>query len=102
MIDDGIDGESGRTVDLQFSGDVSPVGDDRIDRDAEMVGDLLVGHALNEADHHVLFAFAQRISVFPALADHARDLGRHVVLLHLLLQPPDGGDEDRLLDLSML
>ena len=85
MVDDGVDGESSRTVNLQFPCNVAPMGDDGIDGNAEMVGDFLVGHSLDEADHHVLFAFAQRISVFPALADHARDLGRHVVLLHLLL-----------------
>ena len=57
-IDDGVDGEAGGTVNLQFAGDVAAVGDDGVDGDAEVVGNLLVRHALHQGDNHILFAVA--------------------------------------------
>ena len=61
MIDDGVDGESGRTMDLQFSGDIPSVGDDGVGGNAQMVGNLLVGHSLYQADDDILLAVAERI-----------------------------------------
>ena len=101
MIDDGIDGESGRTMDLQFPGDIPPVCDDGIGGNAQMVGNLLVGHSLHQTDDDILLTVAEGIGIVGILIDHARDLGRDIVLPCLSLHPFDGRDENRLLDLGM-
>ncbi len=43
FIDDGINGEPGRGVYIQFAGDVPTMGGDGMDRDEQAVGNLLVG-----------------------------------------------------------
>lgn len=71
-------------MDLQLGGDVAPVGDDRMGRDAERIGDLLVRHSLHHADYNLPLAGAQRFGFL--LPD---PVGRQTL---------DGRNEDLVLD----
>ena len=62
-IDDGVDGETCRGMDLQLSGDVAAMGDDGIYRDVETVGDFLVLQALNNTNDDVAFAVGQCLAI---------------------------------------
>ena len=86
VVDDGIDGEARRGVDLELSCDVSPVCDDGVDGDAEVVGDFLIGHSLHHADDDILLAVAQCLRPRWRLVDHIGDFVRHVALFELLFQ----------------
>ena len=101
-IDDGVDGEAGGTVNLQFAGDVAAVGDDGVDGDAEVVGNLLVGHSLDKGNDDVALAVAEGISVLRGTEHHAADIAGNVVLARQLLQSADGGDEDAVFNHRML
>lgn len=48
IVHDGIDGEAGRRVYLQLTGDVATMGNDRIHRYTKVIGYLLVRHALHQ------------------------------------------------------
>lgn len=50
-------------MDLQFARDITAVRDNSVDGDAQMVGDLLVGHTLDERDDHILLTIAKGIGV---------------------------------------
>ena len=55
LIDDGVDGETTGRMDLQLSGDVAAMRNDRMRGDAEAVGYLAVRHALDDADDNLFF-----------------------------------------------
>ena len=80
-VDDCVDGEAGRRVDLQLAGDVAAMGDDGVDRDEQAVGNLFVLQPLHHADDDILLAVAERIAVvLSTLEHHRRDVFRHIVL----------------------
>ena len=101
IVHDGIDGEASRRMDLEFAGNVATVGDDGVGGNAQVVGNLLVGHSLHEADDDVLLAVAEHLAIIGVLVNHVRDFHRHVVLLGALLQPANDGDEYLVLHLGM-
>ena len=103
IVDDGIDGQAGQTVDLEFAGYVAAMGDDCVDRDAEMGGYLLVAHALDQRNNDFFFAFRERLgAVFAFLEDHVADVACHVSVLDQSLQAAYGGNKDVILDHRML
>ncbi len=59
FVHDGINRRTRRRMNLKLSGDVSAVGNHRIDGDKEMVGYLLVGHTLNQSNDYILLTVAQ-------------------------------------------
>ena len=97
----GIDGQTGNRSDIELLGNVAPVGDDRIDRDEQMVGNLLVRHALYEADDDVLLAFRDPILSLDTLV-HIRQARRDAVVLDPLLQQADGWHEQLVLDVAVI
>ena len=83
-------------MDLQLAGDVAAVGDDGVDGDAEVVGDLLVRHTLHQGDDDILLTVGEGIGILTrrCLEHHVGDVAGDVALLGLLLQTADGGHED--------
>ena len=67
---------------LQFGHDIAAVRDDRMGRNAERVGDLLVAHALDDADDDFALADAQRLLTLLAgrLIGQLYDFAAHAVL----------------------
>ena len=88
-------------MNLQFAYDVPPVSGDSVDGDEQVVGNLLVGHTLDETDDDFLLAFGDGFRSIHVLYQ-ARDAGRNIVVLQLLFQDTDGGHEDYLLDIAMV
>lgn len=58
FVDDGIDGEPGWRVNLQFACNVATVRHDRVYRKVKRFGNLLVGHTLDNAGDNFLLACA--------------------------------------------
>ena len=58
IIDNGVDGKTRLGVDLQFAGDVAPMGGDGVYRKAQFVGYLLAGHTLGNAANNLPLALA--------------------------------------------
>ena len=58
-VNDGVDGEACRTVNLQLAGNIAAVGDDGIGGDAEVIGNFLVRHALHERDDDILLTVGE-------------------------------------------
>lgn len=56
LIHDRIDRQTTGTVDLELLRDVASVGDDGVGREIELACDLLVRHALDDADDDLAFA----------------------------------------------
>ena len=70
-VDDGVDGEARRGMNLKLAGYIATMGDDGINRDAEAVGYLLVLKSLHHTDDNVAFAFADNVAiVLTTLEDH--------------------------------
>ena len=67
FVHDGIDGQATGTMDLQLTGDIPPVCDDRMGREEEAVGNLPIGHALHHTNHDLLFTLAQQLLSLLAL-----------------------------------
>lgn len=74
VIGDGVDGESGKGVNLELADDVASVGHDGIDGDEQVAGNLLVGHTLYEAHNNLLLALGDDFGAV-RLLNHARDAG---------------------------
>ena len=89
-------------MNLQLAGYVAAMSDDGVDRNAEVVGNLLVRHALHNRHHHVLLPVGECFGRGRRLTDHVRDFRRDVVLPRALLQPANGWNEDVVFHLSML
>ena len=85
-------------------GDVPAMGDDRIGRDAQMVGNLLIRHSLYQGYNHIFLTVAEGIRILggAALEHHIGDVLRHPTLLGALLQTTDGRHKDMILDLCVL
>lgn len=56
LIHDRIDRQTAGAVDLELLRDVASVGDDSVGREIELPRDLLVRHALDDADDDLAFA----------------------------------------------
>ena len=91
-------------MDLQLAGNVAAVGDDGIDGDAEVVGDLFIRHALHQGDDDLFFAVGEGVGVLATgrPEHHVGDVAGDVALLGLLLQTAYGGHEDMILDHGVL
>ena len=61
FVDNGVDGEAGRGVDLQLAGNVAAVGDDGVDAEEELFGNGFVGHSLYDAGDDLFLALAQGV-----------------------------------------
>ena len=61
FVDDRIDGQARRRMYLQFGRNIAPVRDDRMRRNKQALGDLLVGQTLHHPDDNFLFACAQQL-----------------------------------------
>ena len=69
-------------MDLEFLGNVAAVGDDGVDRDAEMGGDFLVGHTLYKGNDYFLLAGRECLMPGDAvLENHIGDVAGHVAVL---------------------
>ena len=88
-------------MDLQFSCYISPVCDNGVDSDAEMVGNFLVGHSLHEADYDIFFSVAEHLTLGRVVAEHVGDFDRDIVLFELFFEELDGRHEDMVFDLSV-
>lgn len=86
---------------LQFARNVASVGDYGVHRNAQMLGYLLVTHALYERHDDVFLAFAQCVGAFLILAYHAGNLSRYIALARFILKTLDGWDEDFVLHFGM-
>ena len=91
-------------MDLQFPGDVPAMSNDRIGGDAQMIGNLLIGHALHQCYYHILLTITEGIRILSGttLENHIGDILRHPTLLGRLFQASDGRYEDMILHLRML
>ena len=80
------------------------MGDDRVDRYTQVVGNLLVGHTLHQRDNHVLLAIRECLGVLTrsSLEHHIGDIASHIILLGQLLQTTDGRHKDIILYHRML
>ena len=86
---------------LQFARNVASVGDYGVHRNTQMLGYLLVTHALYKRHDDVFLAFAQCVSAFLILAYHAGNLSRYVALARFILKTLDGWNEDFVLHFGM-
>ena len=59
LVDDGVDGESGGGVDIEFAGDVLPVRDDGVHGDAQRVGNLFVTQSSDDLYEHLSLTFGE-------------------------------------------
>ena len=59
LIHDRIDRQTTGAVDLELLRDVASVGDDGVGREIELPRDLLVRHALDDADDDLAFAWSE-------------------------------------------
>ena len=57
IVGDGVDGETGKRVYLEFAYDVAAMSHNSIDGNEEFVGYFLVRHSLNETHYYFPFAF---------------------------------------------
>ena len=74
-VDDGVDGEARRRMNLKLAGYIATMGDDGINRDAETVGYLLVEQSLNNTDDDIFLAVGECLAIIlPALEDHSGDI----------------------------
>ena len=81
IVHDGINCQARRRMNLKLSGDVSAVGNHRVDGDIKVIGNLLVGHSLNQSHYHIFLSIAQLFIAHRSLVNHARNLGTHIILL---------------------
>ena len=81
IVHDGINCQARRRMNLKLSGDVSAVGNHRVDRYKKMIRNLLIGHALNQSHDHIFLSIAQLFIAHRSLVNHARNLGTHIILL---------------------
>ena len=88
-------------MNLQFTGNILAMGDDCVDRDAQMIGYLLVGHTLHQTYNHFFLPFAQGIIVHIA-ANHIGKFHRNAILMNLFFEISDCRDKDMVLYLCML
>lgn len=89
-------------MNLQFLRYVSAVGDDGVRGNAEMVGNLLVCHALDDADNDILLTIAQSLGCIRILVYHIADGHGDIRLLALLFKMTDHGNEYLLFDTCVL
>ena len=80
IVHDGINCQARRRMNLKLSGDVSAVGNHRVDGDIKVIGNLLVGHSLNQSHYHIFLSIAQLFVAHRGLVNHARNLGTHIIL----------------------
>jgi hypothetical protein len=67
---------------LQLTRNITAVGDYGINRNEQVVGNLLVRHALHQTYNNVFLAVGKRITIVaPTFKHHRRNIPRHVVLL---------------------
>ena len=59
LIHDRIDRQTAGAVDLELLRDVASVGNDGVGREVELARDLLVRHALDDADDDLTFAWCE-------------------------------------------
>lgn len=71
IVHDGINCQARRRMNLKFSGNVSTMGNHRVDGDIKVIGNLLVGHSLNQSHYHIFFSIAQLFIVHRSLINHA-------------------------------
>ena len=88
-------------MNLQFPRYVAAMGYDGVHRDAEVIGNLLVAHALHQTHDNILLTLSESLRTVGILGNHVRDFRRHIVLLHAFLKAAYGRNEDVVLHLRM-
>ncbi len=89
-------------MNLKLSGDISAVCNHRIDGDEKMVGNLLVGHSLNQGYDDILLSIAKLLIAHRSLVNHIGNLGADIILLQFSLSISDGRNKDFLLHLGVM
>lgn len=89
-------------MNLQLTGYVAAMSNHRVDGDKQMVGNLLVGHALYQSHYDVFLAVAQLLIALRCLVDHIGYFNTHITLFQLSFLVAHGRNEDFLLYLRML
>ena len=90
-------------MNLEFAGDVTAMGDDGVEGDAEAVGNLLVEQPLHDTNDDFLLSVGECLAVvLPTLEDHLGDVLGDIVLSGQTLQTLDSRGEDVVFDLCML
>lgn len=89
-------------MDLQFAGNVTPVSEHGIGGNIQVVGNLLIGHALHQRDDDILLTVGEHRITIWLLVDHVADAQRHIVLMQLILQVSNGRNKDTVLNLRVL
>ena len=59
FVDDRVDSQTGRRVDIEFAGDVLAMGDNGVSRDKEHVCDLFVAQTTYHLYEHIFLAVGQ-------------------------------------------
>ena len=77
------------------------MGDYGIHRDIQMVGNLLVRHALHQADDDFTLAVGYRLHIV-AVAYHVGESSRNIVVLYLSFQHADCRDKDFILHIAVV
>lgn len=93
FIDNCVDSEAGRGVDLQLGGDIAAVGGDRVHREAQVVGYLLAGHTLGYAADNLLFALGELFGGVPIVGNLLLVVAR-ALALERLLEPHNRGHKE--------
>ena len=102
IVHDGINCQTRRRMNLKLSGDVSAVGNHRVDGDIKMFCYLLVGHSLNQSYYHIFLTIAQLFVTHRSLINHARNLGTHIILLQFKFSISHGRNKDFFLYLRVM
>ena len=91
-------------MNLKLAGNITSMGDDCVSRNAEMVGDFLIRHTLNERDNHILLTVGQCFWVLAdtAFEHHVGNILGNIALFYHLLETTDGWHEDVILHFSVL
>ena len=90
-------------MNLQLSGNVTTMRDNRIHRDTQVISNFLILHTLHNSDNDVSLSIAQQfILLLTALKHHRRDILCYVLLFHLQFQTTNGWREDMILHLCMM
>ena len=90
-------------MDLEFAGDVTAMGDDGVEGDAEAVGNLFVEQPLHDTNDDFLLSVGECLAVvLPTLEDHLGDVLGDIVLSGQTLQTLDSRGEDVVFHLCML
>ena len=90
-------------MNLQFSGNVSSMGDDGVDRDAQLVGDFFILQALHNSNDDILFAFGDWFALLGVgVTNHGGDVLRNVILFVLVFHTADGWRKYKVFDIGVM